>query len=216
MQNYIDKELIQEYFSDYKSYMIWIMIGFSIVSTLIQYFQNLSLSRKVESYKNDLKKDEIKFSRFNELQIESLKILYDHVVTFHFRFNNLINPVFYTHSSLIKNLNNLKLQHNICMEYFHRNKIFLTDNLLNKIKDIEANFKPIKKYLDDEKQSISELEEYHMSNDVQVIYGTAENEVTSIKKRLDGMKAYDGFLSYEQDIKDVRNLVEAYFKQLTA
>ena len=214
MENYLTPEFLEKYFAEYKSYMIWIMFLFSIVSIGLQYAQSLKLLKKVESYKNDLKKNEIKFSRFNELQIESLKKLYDQIVTFHFKYNYLINPSFYTHNTFITNLNNLKEEYNVCMEYFHRNKIFLPDNLINKIRDIDANFRLIGAHFVEELRSIREVEDFHQSNDVQIIYENWYIEIESIKGRVENLKSKTGVVDFESEIKSMRDLIEIYFKEL--
>jgi len=215
MIQYITYEAIKEEFSEFKDYIFWILCSFSLVSLGIQFIYNWKLSQKIESYKNELKKNEIKFSRFNELQIESLKNLYDHIVTFHFRYNNLLYPIFFTHDTLSGNLKVLKLEYNICMEYFHRNKIFLTENLVLKIKDIETNYILVRVFFDQEIASISEIEDRLETKNPQEIYGDPESEVTSIKKRLENLKDKQGVISFEQDIKGMRDLVEKYFKELT-
>lgn len=175
----------------------------------------MRLSKNVEQFKNDLKRSEIKFGRFNELQIESLKRLYDQTVTFHFKYNNLVYPIFYTHDTLRTNLENFKREYNICMEYFHRNRIFLTDEIFLKIKDIETNFKIIRTIIDEEIKTIRGIEERNESINPIEIYNSSEDEVKNIKKRIEILKSKVGVLSFEMEIQGLRTATEVYFKELT-
>ncbi len=215
MQYIIPKEIIEDYFSEYKSQMIWILIAFTIISGLIQYFQNLRLSKKIEEYKNELKRDEIKFSRFNELQIESLKNLYDHIVTFHFKYTGLLKPTFYTHNSLKANLKEVKIEFWVCLEYFHRNRIFLTDEMVTTIRALHDNFKIVEIHLGNEWRELSRIEERNSSSNPQEIYHSDEDEVELIKKRIASLKSKDKVLAFEKDIKSIKENTENYFKQLT-
>jgi len=47
MQNYLTSDTIDEYFSNYKAFMFWIMLGFTIASTIIQFIINHELSKKI-------------------------------------------------------------------------------------------------------------------------------------------------------------------------
>lgn len=114
-------EQFESYFKDYKEYMIWILVISFLLTIIIQFISNLILSKKIEQFKNDLKRTEIKFSRHSELQIECLKNMYGKVVNFHFTFNSLINPRFFTHDKLKSNINQLNLTYNENLDYFHRN-----------------------------------------------------------------------------------------------
>tara|TARA_A100000171_G_scaffold51342_3_gene65369 strand:+ start:15 stop:656 length:642 start_codon:yes stop_codon:yes gene_type:complete len=70
------KEVLREYFSDFKEYHLIILVAFTIIIAIVQVAQAIWVSRKIEKFKNDLKKSEIKFSRFNELQIKILSESY--------------------------------------------------------------------------------------------------------------------------------------------
>jgi hypothetical protein len=215
MQYVIPQEIIEDYFSEYKSHMIWILTVFAIISVLIQYWQNLNLSKKIEKYKNELRRDEIKFSRFNELQIESLKNLYDHIVTFHFKYIRLVNPPYYTHHSLKINIKSVKEEFLICMEYFHRNRIFLTDELISTIRILHNNFIIIETHLDNQWKDLLNLEENTGSSHPEHIYESASNEVRSIKNDITQLIAKDKVSLFEKDIIQIRDKTEKYFKELT-
>jgi len=69
-------EALDEYFSDFKRYHLIILIGFTIIIALLQVIQSILISKNIEKFKNDLKKSEIKFSKYNQLQVKALNELY--------------------------------------------------------------------------------------------------------------------------------------------
>ncbi len=71
--NELIKEVLVEYFSDFKDYHLIILCAFTLIIALIQIAQAIWVSKKIESFKNELKKSEIKFSRYNEIQIKILE-----------------------------------------------------------------------------------------------------------------------------------------------
>ncbi|QKJ62808.1 hypothetical protein [Flavobacterium sp. M31R6] len=75
------EQLLEKYFSDYSSSHIYLLIGFFVTTVLFQILQAIYVSNKIEKFKNELKRSEIKFSRFNTLQIDALKLIYDKAVT---------------------------------------------------------------------------------------------------------------------------------------
>lgn len=201
----ITRELLDEYFSDNKIILL-IMIGISVLVSLtsifIQYRQNLKLNKKIESYKNELKLKEVKFTRFNELQIESLKILYDKMVTFHFQYFTLISPYndFENYNEYLKCLKNIKAAYQISMEHCHRNKIFLPIRLIEKIKLVEKIYEPIDDQLHNEIFYINEIE-------------YSDNKPY---KRYKNLKSTPEIIGFENEIKNLRAEIEDYFKELTA
>ncbi|CAA0190002.1 conserved hypothetical protein [Tenacibaculum maritimum] len=76
------KQVLDTYFSDFKEYHLYILIGFTIAIGLIQIIQSMWVNKKMERFKNDLKKSEIKFSKYNQLQIESLSKIYQLLTSF--------------------------------------------------------------------------------------------------------------------------------------
>jgi len=141
--------------------------------------------------------------------------LYDQLVTFHFKYIYLLNPAFYTHHTLKDNLKNIKYEYNICMEYFHRNKIFLTESLIQKIKDLETNFNTIKLYFEHELDLLKQAEDRVESTNPNHIYGDDSGEVNAIRLRLEALRMKEGIMNFESEIRGFRKLVEDYFKELT-
>lgn len=79
------RQALNKYFSDFKEYHLIILICFTVIIVLLQIVQSLIVSRKIERFKNDLKKSEIRFSKYNQLQIESLSKIYPLLADLTFR-----------------------------------------------------------------------------------------------------------------------------------
>lgn len=205
---------LELYFKDYKGQMLWILLGFFILTIVIQYFSNITLTKKIEDFKNQLKKTEIKFSKHSELQIECLKNVYDKVVSFHFAYNSLIDPFFFSHETYKANIENLNNIYNDNINYFHRNKILLTDEIINQIEILNNKMNIVKNKLKSEYDYIMEYEEHHGTSNPQILYSYSENEVLSIKKRIENVKKIPEIENFESEIKKLRETVEKYFKEL--
>jgi len=83
------KQVLDEYFSDFKEYPLIILICFTVSMFFLQILQTYIVSTKIEKFKTDLKKSEIKFSKYNELQIAALRKIYHQLAAFQLA-NNLI------------------------------------------------------------------------------------------------------------------------------
>jgi hypothetical protein len=81
--NELIEQALEKYFSDLKEYHLIILISFTIIIALMQIIQSILVSRKIEKFKNELKKSEIRFSRHNELQVEALSNIYPTLVEVH-------------------------------------------------------------------------------------------------------------------------------------
>ena len=211
-------ELVQDILSDYKENMSLILLTFALVSTLLtaalQYYQNLRLSKKVESYKNELAKSEIKFTRYTELQIETLKQLYDLVVKIHFSFTELKTPMDKTHQALHRNMKTFQA---VCYEnvvYVHRNKILLTDDILTEFRIVNDKHKKIEQLCILESEDLVRIEDENRSLDPQVLYGSQEKENESISSRLKKLNENSDVVTFETDIVKLREVIETYFKKL--
>ena len=94
MNEELIRQVLEKYFSDFKEYDLLILVGFSVIIILIQTIQSILVSRKIERFKSGLKKTEIKFSKYNQLQIEALSKAYELLTEFlgyTFAIKNTIN-----------------------------------------------------------------------------------------------------------------------------
>ena len=124
--------LLEKYFSEYKEYHIWAIVLLTVVFLGIQIAQTIIVSRKIERFKNVLKKNEIKFSKFNTLQIDALKSIYDKMVNLHYKNYDLFQPSTYSHESFKTRMTEWRTNYLILMDVFHREKLLLL-NLQDKL-----------------------------------------------------------------------------------
>ena len=116
------EQFLEKYFSEYKDYHIYALIILTLLMLVFQILQTIFVSRKIEIFKNELKISEIKFSRFNNLQIDALKSIYDKLVTFHYKSSSLFFSSTYGHESLKIKMDEWKFEFNSIMDVFHREK----------------------------------------------------------------------------------------------
>ena len=85
-------KVLDTYFSDFKEYHFPIIIGLTAIAIVLPVLQSIYIKRMIERFKNHLKKSEIKFSKYNELQITALRRIYHLLAEFHLA-NQLIFDV---------------------------------------------------------------------------------------------------------------------------
>jgi hypothetical protein len=76
----MEKEILKQILSQlesFKSEQLWLLIILFLLFLIISIFQAVYTSKLVDKYRNELKKNELKFSIFNELQIKQLSILFE-------------------------------------------------------------------------------------------------------------------------------------------
>lgn len=208
------EKLLEKYFSEYKEYHQYALITIIILMAGYQIWQAIFVSGKIEKFKADLKKSEIKFSRFHNMQIDALKILYDRIVTFHYKNHHLFSPKSTGHSSLKRKINEWQAEFHIVIDTFHRERILLPPELVEIVKKFESNFQKISIRLDEELQSLSDLEEANQSNDEQVIYGSVEEEDDALKFRMKSLNENEHIKNSEKIIRELRASIEKYFAEL--
>jgi len=204
-------EQLELYFKDYKDQMLLILIIFSLLSILIQSFFNLYLNKKFEKFKYSLKKNE----KYNEMQVEYLKNIYSNVVDFHLALINFIKPTCYTHHTLKNQISSFSQAFDSIMISFHKNKILLTDEIIIQIRAINDKMKTIKKNCSKELDNLSDIEEKNLSDEPQIIYRDSDTEVNAIKQRIEKLNMNNSIQTFEEDINNLRKLIEDYFKELT-
>ena len=50
------KQVLEKYFTEYKNYHLLILIAYTLVIALLQVIQTFIVTKKVENFKNELKK----------------------------------------------------------------------------------------------------------------------------------------------------------------
>lgn len=185
---------------------------------VLQFLQAIFLAyfvtRRVEKFKNELRKNEIKFSKYNELQIEALKSIYSELVKFHNVNFKMFNPKEICHNIYYNNVTIWQNDFNELMLKLHHEKILLTEEIRNKVQLFEERFNLIFKALDNEKNNLIILEEEYGSNEVQIIYGIEENEKYTVQKRLDKLKKISEVKNSEQNLYDLKKQFEDFFDSI--
>ncbi len=208
------EKLLEKYFSEYKEYHQYALFAIIILMSSYQIWQAIFVSKKIEKLKADLKKSEIKFSRFHNMQIDALKIIYDRIVTFHYKNHRLFSPKSTGHSILKRKINEWHAEFEIVIDTFHRERILLPLELLEIVKIFENNFQKISVRLNEELQSLSDLEEVNQSIDEQIIYVNEEEEDEAIKFRMNSLNENENIKNSEKIIRELRAKIEKYFAEL--
>ena len=206
-------EQIEALISKYENYHVF-AIGLFILLLIIQIFQSIFISNKIEGFKNNLKKSEIKFSRFSNMQVDALKSIYNQIVTFHYAHHRLFFPTSVSHDSLIVRIDQWKADSIKLLDALHRERILLPPDLVVLVKDFETDLRRIATKLDEQKMTLSMIEEREGTADPQILYGTPEAEVEFIKKEIANLLAVDFIGAADSKIKGLRNNIENYFSNL--
>lgn len=209
------EHLLEKYFPEYLEYHIYAIIALIIIILGIQIAQTVIVSKKLERFKNQLKKSEIRFSKFNNLQIDALKAIYDKMVNLHYKNYALFNPESFSHDGLKTRITEWRAEYLKLMDVFHREKLLLPTDLKSKIKEFETNFNSMSLRLNEETQNLNDIEESFGTSDVQNIYALPENEVDEIKQRVAKLNEMPEIINSDNLISGLRKSVETYFESLT-
>lgn len=210
------KQVLNEYFVDFKKYHLFILICFVIIIGLIQLLQSLWVSNKIEKFKTDLKKSEIKFSRFNELQINSLRNIYHKLVAFQLA-NSLIfksKPKTVGHSKYKNRINEWIKSYIECANEFAREKILLTDELKSLFSRTLKDFEEVKAILMTEKENLDYLEMVNSGN-WNAMYDFEDNELETISSQIEKLKVKPSIAISEKHIRELREKIESEFTRMT-
>lgn len=209
------KETLEEYFSDYKQYHLIILIVFALIIAVFQIFQSFWISKKMETFKVDLKKSELKFSRHHNLQVDALKLIYDKLVSFHIANTHLFKSKYDSnnHNQFKKRINIWIKTYFESINAFNREKILLPNNLKTLVGQTIKDFEEVKEILINERQDLLDLED--ASQGIwEVMYDYADDELISINAKIDHLKTKDSIKNSGNDIKELRNVIEVYFEEM--
>ena len=209
------KEVLNEYFADFKKYHLIILICFVVIIALIQLFQSIWVSNKIERFKTDLKKSEIKFSRYNELQINSLREIYHKLVAFQLA-NNLIfksKPKSVGHSKYKNRINEWIKSYIECANEFAREKILLTDELKSLFTRTLKDFEEVKDILMSEKENLDYWEMVNAGN-WNAMYDFEDNELDTISTQIEKLKGKTSIKNSEKHIRELRDKIETEFTRM--
>ena len=210
------KQALDEYFADFKEYHLIILICFVVVIALIQIIQSIWVSQKIEKFKTHLRKSEIKFSRHNELQINSLREIYHKLVAFQLA-NNLIfksKPRTVGHSKYKNRINEWIKSYIECANEFAKEKILLTAELKKLFGRTLKDFEEVKDILMTEKENLDYWEMVNEGN-WNAMYDFEENELDTISSKIDKLKNKESIKNSEKHIRELREKIESEFTKMT-
>jgi len=212
MNEELIRQVLEKYFSDFKDYHLLILIGFTVIIALIQIIQSILINRKIERFKSVLKKSEIKYSKYNQLQIEALSKVYQLLVEFlshTFTIKNKINsasPELIT--SITKNWLN---SYGSVYSTFSKNKYILPISTKRVFTSIINDLQDMSKYIGSEKN-------------LSTMHHTWENgEVEFMGDNQDLEQLYDELNKYDKEgiinktiekIENIKKEIENYFEKI--
>ena len=209
------KQALEEYFSEYKQYQIWVLLGFTILIVLLQIGQTYYMTTKIEKFKNDLKKSEIKFSRYNELQITALRKIYHQLTSFQLANNLIFNsePNTIDHTKFKIRINEWIKIYVECSSEFAREKILLSKEIKDLFSKTISDFEEIKKVLIDERHNLDYLEMEHSGN-WNSMYEFQDNELNSITSQIKKLKEKPFTKNADKHIRELREKIEETFQKM--
>ena len=205
------REILEKYFSEYKEYNLIIFFVFALLTVLINIIQNIIITRKLEKYKSELKKSELKFSVYNQLQIESLSKLFQQLTEFKDTTSIISkseskSPESYQQIAVIwsnKFFETTKI--------FSKEKYILPKNIKNRYTEIHLNFKTLFEYIKNEK----ELKSNFFTNEVgDVIFEGDYQNLNELTEKIQKFNRNDIFAKAINDIELVRKEIEKHFEKL--
>lgn len=205
-------ELVKDILGDYKEHMSWILLAFLAISASVQLFLNWLLSRKIEKYKNELSKSEIKFSRHSEMQIDCLKNYYDLVATLHFSFLSVQSRE--DHHGLKDAIKDAQKDFQNVLFFFQRNRILLTEEILVQSRIVFNKVKDWNSIANIELNEMTYLEERDWTKDTERLYKNSQHENSEVKKIRNKLKNNPKIIAIDDDINNLRKVIENYFHKL--
>jgi len=206
------KQALDEYFSDFKDYHLIILIAFTVVIALIQIIQSILVSRKIERFKNELKKSEIRFSKYNQLQVESLSKIYPLLTDLYTRTSIIKSEI--TTASPEKNqtiTENWGRVFNQVFGTFSKERYILPKEIKSRFSSILQNLIKMNRYINLEKD-FSSLFATFQDGEVEFMGNHADR--TSISSELDKLNKKDLISKTIKDINELREAIEDYFEKI--
>lgn len=204
------KQILTEYFVDFKNYHLIVLLIFTVIIALIQIIQTILVSRKIEKFKNDLKKSEIKFSKYNEMQIKALSEFYYILSDFNeqtiLATSNMISP----------ELNQKRTKKWLETYYtFHknysRNKYILPKNIKSILSTIFLPFEKMKSIIKIESKQ-SQLFYTNEYGDIE--FTGNEEEMNTLNEEWNKLKRTEIIKTSIENIEKLKIVIEDYFEKI--
>lgn len=231
----ITKEVLDNYFADFKQYHTLITAGalllFAIIIFISNFFRDRKLKKDLSKFNSLLKKNEIRFSKYYVLRIEALSKLYSLFFKFQYSNNLLFSEKYDNNNGIPYNDNNeiqlyckrINLWDKNLRElyfFFYKNKILFSTNEggLQKIMD---------SYLQDSKQIKSLLIEdnkefmYFESQELRSIYDNGDladyyySQGKKVQEEVNNIKNKPKVKKMIEKFEEIKLVIESEFKELT-
>ncbi|UBM61325.1 hypothetical protein LA303_07795 [Candidatus Sulfidibacterium hydrothermale] len=206
------KQALEKYFSDFKEYNLLILIGFTIVIAIIQIIQSMWVSKKIEKFKNELKKSEIKYSKYNQLQIEALSEAYELLTDFLSQTFTIKNKINSSSPEIITSISKRWLNsYGNVYTIFSKKKYILPHSIKKEFSLIVKDLHDMRKYIESEK-NLSAMHHTWQNGEVEFM---GDNQ--DLKQLKDELNKYDkrGIINKTiENIKSIKNEIENYFDKI--
>jgi len=205
------KAILEENFSDYKEYHLYILAGFTLTIAIIQTLQSIIVSQKIEQFKTELKRSELKFSRYNDLQIKALSKIYPLLFEFQSKTIKISNSIGINPDKYEKIAKEWVLSYSKCYNELAREKYILPTQIKDSFSSMINEFTKIWNLIHEEKkyQNLFFLDDFG-----QVRQGADPEDIKEIHENLVKYDR-DGIMSKSiKNISTLREEIEKHFKEM--
>lgn len=207
-------QVLEKYMSEYTSIHIYVLIGFFLIAVTCQIVIAVFVIKKIQKFTDELKKIESKSSKFSDLKIDALKMIYDKTVTFHYMNYKLYYHNTYSHETLKAKITNWKSEYVSMMDILHRERILLPTELDPTVKEFENQIRKIAGLLDAEFNTLLAIELRFGTDNPQILYQNQETEVKAMKVIIDKLLTLEEIKNSEILIQNFKKKIEDYFTNL--
>jgi hypothetical protein len=206
------EEALNKYFKDFKEYHLMILIGFVVIIGLIQMIQGILVSKKIEKFKNMLKKSEIKFSRFSQMQIEALNEVFELLTDFKNHTNLLDKKINNSSPELLKKITTEWIViHNNVYNTFSRKRHILPKNIKDDFASILEELQKTGNYIKKEKDFSSM---FYTDNIGEINFEGDEVERYELEMNIKYYKEEGTLTKTIKNINKIRKQIEVYFENI--
>lgn len=208
----IVKGILEQHFGEYKAFHLFLLLVFILMQGLFVYY----VTKRLERFKAFLKKSEIKFSRYHELQVESLKINYEKLVNFTSVNHELFDSEYHTnnHKEYKTRINAWLNTHNDCISQLSFDKILLPDELIKLVDVIILDFRKVFSILLKETEELENREIEFRRNNGNIYEFTIE-DLSIINGKISKLKTEDFVERSDKNIRSLRVAIEKHFVKMS-
>lgn len=209
------RSILQEFFADYKKYHSILFLILSGLIALLATSQYVFMQKILARFNNKLKKAEIKFSKYHNLQVEAMEKLFELITNIHYSNMNLFQAREENrrHGKLKKNLSKwgndlLELHY-----FFNKKKILFPESISQAIEKELDDLNKTRHILLDHKSSLEEFEE-RCGGDLNNMYTQFEYEIKNISDQIEVLKNTEEVKNSVKSINELRRQIENEFRKL--